>query len=212
MLSTPNNQKMIVINSISGSFQFLLITIFILSITNSIVAQSKSADKDGQNNNEISLQDLSEAVLVNGKPTLKILSRKKGGYTEVKLQKRDNEDALVFDVVKLSVKNPVGKLFVTKTKVIFEAYEKKEKNFSIEKSALKKYVLKKSLDGFPSIRLEFDSEEAKLQIKFDRFQLNFIDRASQNAAHEFLYRAIENFDSALKEFNELTKATYLNEK
>lgn len=186
------------------NFSALLVIAFILAFSIGALAQKDNT------NDETSLSDLTEAILVNGKPTLKILSRKKGGYTEVKLQKRDNEDALVFDVVKMSVKNPVGKLFVTKTKIIFEAFEKKGSSFNIEKSALKKHTLKKSVDGFPSVELEFDKEEAKLVIKFDRFR-NEIDRVSQNAAHELLYRAIADFDSALKEFNQLTKSVYPSE-
>lgn len=201
---------MITTNFIYHFFQFLLLAISILSLTNSAIAQSKSTNKEAEANNEISLQDLSEAILVNGKPTLKILSRKKGGYTEVKLLKRDNENALVFDVVKSSVKNPVGKLYVTQTKVLFESFEKKETNLSIEKSDIKKFAIKKSIDGFPSLELNFSNDEAKFVIKFDRYQYQ-IDRASQMSAHNLLYRAINDFDSALKEFNELTKSAFPSE-
>ncbi len=170
----------------------------------------QNAFPQSENDDEISLRDISEAILVNGRPALKILSPKKGGYTEVKLQKRGGEDALVFDVVKMSVKNPVGKLFITKTKVIFDALGKKESSFSIEKAVIKKCAVKKSADGFPSLELDTDNDEAKFAVKFDRFR-HLIDRASQRAVHDLLYRAINDFDLTIKEFNELTKGAFPGE-
>jgi hypothetical protein len=181
----------------------VLLSIAVLILTSSFNGQSKSSGSEER----ISLRDISEVVLVNGRPALKVLSRKKGGYTEVKLQKHDAEDALVFDVVKLSRKNPVGSLFVTKTMVIFESYEKKETNLAMEKAKIEKFDMDKSADGFASLILHYGGDEAKFVVKFDRYR-HLIDRAAQREAHALLYRAIEDFDKTLAEFNELTKSAF----
>lgn len=188
-------------NSLFRISNFLLLTIIVLSVSSLAFAQPKLEKGD------VPLTEISEAILVNGKPSLKILSPKLGGYTEVKNLKIDGEEALIFSVTKLSMKNPNGKLFVTKTKIVFESYEKKDKNFSLNKSEIIKLLYRKSLDGYPTVQLDFRDEEAKLQVNFDR-ATGRIERASQRAVHSFLYRAIEDFDATLKEFKELTKSAY----
>lgn len=183
-------------------FFFLVIAIFAFSgIAIAQTSPQPASEKSNDSDEQSSLDGLTEAILVNNLPTLRVLSRKKGGISEIKLLKRDSEYSLVFDVVKSSVKNPVGKLFVTKDRVIFEPMEKGQTSFNIEKTKIQKLSLKKTFDGFSSIKIDFDGNEAKIVIKFDRYQY-LIDRRSQKAIHSFLYRAIEDFDSALAEFNQ----------
>ena len=71
---------------------FLLLLIPLIAIPQS--KQKPSAPPAGQS----SLQGLTEAVLVNNQPSLRILSTKNRS-TEISYQKRDGEDALVFPVM-----------------------------------------------------------------------------------------------------------------
>lgn len=90
--------------------QVLLVLLFVCVVSLSIAAQVAKPEKENEFSTQPSLEGLTEAVLVNGQPTLKIVGQKRGANTEVKLEKRDGEKTLVFNVVKSSVKNPIGKL------------------------------------------------------------------------------------------------------
>lgn len=170
-----------------------MVIVFCLSVSGQV----------GKSNEETSLQGLTEAVIVDGQPALKILSRRKRGETQIKFEQRDGNDALVFDVVKMSVKNPVGRLFITKEKIIFVSYDNDKIYLDLTKSRLKNVKERNSLEKFPFVHLQFDKDEAKFKIKFDKYEY-LIDRESMHAAHGFLYRAIDDFDSAVSEFKTLT--------
>ncbi len=123
---------------INRSIQFLFLMFTLSLISNFVTAQSNT-DKEDENNNQMSLQGLIEAVLIDGQPALKILSRKDGS-TVVKLQKRDGEDSLVFNIHKIY--NSFGKLYVTKTKIIYVPDDGNKQYFNVDKTKIKQIELK----------------------------------------------------------------------
>lgn len=200
-------KSMLKINRI---IQFLFLMSSLLLSSNFVTAQS-TTDKEDENNNQGSLQGLTEAILVNGQPVLKILSRKNGS-TEVKLQKRDGEDSLVFNIHKIF--NSFGKLYVTKTKVIYVPDDGNKQYFNIEKTKIKRVELKNrwKLRKINNVNIEFDNDEKPVLVAFDNSnEFSNGDKQSSLAANSFLFRSIKDFDSALTEFNQLTASVRLKD-
>lgn len=153
------------------------------------------------------LHGLTDCVLIDGEIVLRILDRK-GGAAEVRLQERDGEKALVFTVMRFTLQ--FGKLYVSKTHVAFDANEKSGKNFSIESGKLSevKSQTKFLLLGMPNLALRGEGLKAAVTLPFyqsNPFQVE--DKNALTAAVSFLARSIQNFDSALAEFNNLTAKT-----
>jgi len=147
------------------------------------------------------LQGLTEAILVGGQPTLRI-SNRTGQIAEVKLQTRDGEDAVVFDVQKLIT--TMGKLFVTKTKLIFVPNSGNSAFFKIDRSQLKSVKLRSRfrLGGIPNVSIDSQDGEKNLVVA----PLDMKDRETMMAANAFLARTINDFDGAVREFKQLTKS------
>ncbi len=193
---------------INHALRFLFLLFAISFISNVGIAQSTDNTKDI---NQTSLEGLTEAVLVDGQPTLRILSRK-GGSSEVKVQRRDGEDSLVFSIHKIY--NSFGKLYVTKTKVTYVPNDGNKQFFSVEKIKIKQTELKNrwKLRQVNNVYLEFDNDEKAILVAFnDSTEFSNADKQSSLLANSFLFQAIKDFDSALAKFNKITASVRQND-
>lgn len=184
--------------------QFLTFWLIFTVLPVLTIAQSEEK-KEVENNKPTSLQGLTEAVLVDGQPTLRILS-KYSGSTEINLQQRDNEDTLVFSVARVIrygfgyKPGDEGKLSVTKTRVIYSPNFDKKQFFNVLSSDIQDLKIDVAgLSGISSVNFEVKND--KKRFIFSGVLMNNKD---WRPAFEFLFRAIENYDSALAEFNQLT--------
>lgn len=173
----------------------------ILIVTGAMSAfgQTEGNSKKPQDDGQASLEGLTEAILFDGRPALRIILGRKNNSTEVMSQKRDGEDALVYDVYKNQMQ---GKLYVTKSRVIFDPLGAKKNYFNIEKSKIRETALNKPLPGDRFVKLYFEDEEISITLTFGDF--NGVNKNALGSANTFLLRAIKDFDSAFSEFSQLT--------
>jgi hypothetical protein len=176
-----------------------LILLFTIAII-SAVAQSTKTEVE-ETDNQTSLQGLTEAILIDGQPALRIILGKNNNSTQVKLQKRDGEDTLVFDVYKNQMQ---GKLNVSKSRIVFDPLGAKKNYFNIEKSKIKAVKLNKPLPGDRFIKMYFDDEEVSITVFWGEF--TGVDKRTLGSANTFLLLTIQDFDSALSDFNKLTES------
>lgn len=171
------------------------------------VTNDKEQRKNDVDDSQKSLQGLTEASLIEGKPVLRILSQKSGS-TEVRLQQRDNEDALVFSVSRVArfgfgyKPKENGSLIITKTRVIYFPNLDKEQFFNILTSDVKN--LKLNVAGLSGIlAVNFEVKNDKKLFIYSGLQINNKD---VRPALEFLFRSVEDFERTLLEFNKLTES------
>lgn len=168
--------------------------ISVLSLTISAQGENKSA----------SLEGVTEAVLVDNNPALRILTPRNGS-SEVRLVKRDSEDALVFAANK--VPNKPGTLIVTKTKVVFNPDGNTAGNyFSYLKSQIKKTeLIEKSKFFQPTSLVKLSVVPDDNKFVYLRFPIDSPNNKEYSIpGNAFIRRAIDDFDAALAEFNRLT--------
>jgi hypothetical protein len=137
---------------------------------------------------------------------LKIILGKNNNSTEIKFQKRDGENTLVYDVYKNQIR---GKLYVTNSRVVFDPLGSKKTYFNIEKSKIKKVELNKPLPGDRFIKMYFDNEETSITVFWGEF--TGVDKRALGSANIFLLLTIKDFDSAFAEFNKLTASVRQSE-
>lgn len=195
-------------------FRFLMMAILVFAVAGGAFAQSTKSDKSVEMDSQTSLEGFTEAILINGQPVLRIIISESGnGATEVRYEKRDNEDALVFYVVK--VPNNVGKLYVTKTSLAYVPDSGAKKYFKVEKANITKFELKdhwRLIGDFSHVNLEFDGDEKPIGLAYmNQGAVTKVNKKNYFAANSFLYRAIKDFDAALVEFNKLTASVRQNE-
>ena len=131
----------------------LLSLMIIVSFASQFPIAQSNTNKSDNNTEQNSLDGRTEAVLIDGQPALRVLSRK-GSSTEIRFQKRDQDDALVFNVSKWAVGFPPGKLYITKTKLIFVPINKNKSFFNFEKTKIKEVEHKKMLGGQHFIKIQ----------------------------------------------------------
>jgi hypothetical protein len=188
----------------------VLILLFITSVTSG-VAQLTTTDDSGKKQDKstvedkTSLQGLTEAILIDGQPALRIISGR-AGSTEIRLQQRDNEEALVFSVTRVVrfgfgyKPGDEGKLIVTKTRVIYSPYFDNKQFLSVLSSDIKDLTI--SVAGASGIlALSFEVKNDKKRFISSGVQLT---KKDLRPSLGFLFRVIKNFDSGLAEFNQLT--------
>ena len=173
-----------------------VVSIIMMAVLAAAQALSPSPTPD-----KASLAGVTEAVLINGQPVLRIVTRK-GGVSQVVLQKRDGEDCLVFKALRDSFRWPPGTLYVSRTKVIFDPDEKKSKYFNLDKSLVKNVELQNNPTAKVVIQTSAQSEGLMLDYTFLEITA---DAKYVLPGHNFLKRAILDFDGALAEFNQLTE-------
>lgn len=188
----------------------LLVAGFTLPLAN--LGQT-TAQKSVSTATQSPLQGLTEAVLVNGQPALRILSRKNGA-TEILYQKRDGEDAIVFPVMHwhaiLYAEGPgeMGRLYVTKTRLVYDPIGNKEHYFNVSRADVKKAEAQKSgrfgKNIGHHILIDAQGDTKRFAIVFNNERVVGFQGDYMKPASEFFERSIVNFDSALAEFQQLT--------
>ncbi len=123
---------------------FLSLLLLVLSFNVPFAAQSID--------NATSLQGISDGILLDGQPALKIKLGSNNNLTEVKFQQHDGEEALVYDVYKNQKR---GSLYVTKTRLIFDPFDDKKNYLNIEKTRIKEVSLNKPLPGDRFVKINF---------------------------------------------------------
>lgn len=165
--------------------------------------------------NDVSLDGLTQAVLINNLPALRIASRD-ANWIEVLREEKDGETALVFPVMRLKsfglgVKPAdEGKVYLTKTRFIYVPNFDKDQAFDVPRTEIKKTEIKKMRQGFDVLSFEMPSggEEKKFVLAGTIF-LNgntYNNRKVMRPSLEYFYQAVTDFDSALSLFNELTQS------
>lgn len=154
-----------------------------------------------------------EAILVEGKPVLRILARDHGA-AEIRLEKRDNEDALVFPVMHwhaflyAQAAGESGRLYITKTRIVFEPEGDKGHFFNVLRTDVKKARSEKSGRFGKNIgnhvRIDAKGGDKRFAIIFNDNKVISYQGDYMKPALDFFDRAIENFDAAVAEFNQLT--------
>ena len=200
-----------------------IIVIFLI-VNGAMVASGQTETrKNPQNDGQTSLEGLTEAVLIDGKPALRILSRKSGNI-EVRLETRDGEDALVFPATRVK---PVftelfaggdGKFYFTKTRVSYVPDINREFFFSASHSEIQELELKKTGNRFDAIKFKLKNDKKLFVLRGTVFTndaelgrfVNF-DRKDLRSSMEFLFRAFNDFASTLAEFNRLTSSLRLKD-
>lgn len=189
-----------------------VLTFLIVTLNLTHVALSQQGEKTSTAN-QSPLQGIAEAILVNGQPALRILS-KKNGSTEILYQKRDGEDALVFPVMHYhaflyaQARGEMGKLYVTKTRLIFDPIGDKGHYFNAARAEVKKAEAQKSGRFGKNIGhhifINAQGNEKRFAITFNDTAVAGFQGDYMKPANEFFERAWKNFDAALTEFQLLT--------
>jgi hypothetical protein len=182
------------------SFWFLSFFIALMAILAAMPSAAGAQSKDDDEANQVSLQSVTEALLINGQPAMRIQFRN-NRHGEIKLEKRDGEDALVFDVLKIIMST--GKLYVTRTKLTYVPNDDPDKFFKVEKSKIKEVRFKdhwRMNGALSNVNVVYEGDEKAFSMAFPIKG----DKQILVAANQFLLRAINNFDTALAEFNQLT--------
>jgi hypothetical protein len=197
----------------NGLLWLLIFTVFIFASSNKASSQTVS-EKTAQT----SLEGLTEPILVNGQPALRISSQK-SGTTEVRYQKRDSEDSLVFSVRRLKaflqslIPAETGTLYVTKTRIVYDPDENKKTFRNIARTDIKE----SSVDGtgmgggaFNFVKIQTKNDGLKLLVLSNQ-ELGFFNRKDTRPQLDFLLLAVGDFDSAVVTFNKLTASVRQNE-
>jgi len=172
----------------------ILLAALVLTVLAGVKAQAQAE------NETAGLKSVSEATMVDGHPVLRLLTSK-GATSPIMLDKRDGEEALIFRVKKNSFQMPSGALFVTKTRIVFDPYEKKSKFFTMEKASITKTWREDNPYAIVVIRAGTVSEGLCVDFNMDRVSCN---KKFVSPAHDFLMKAVMDFDGAMAEFKLLT--------
>lgn len=188
----------------------LVLPLVLCTFSHAHVAQSQQ-DKDAPSADQSSLQGTTEAMLVNGQPALRIVTRKSGS-TEILYQKRDNEDALVFSVVRFRklfgsvIFSDTGKFYVTKTRLIYDPDGDNENYFNFSRTEIKEVVREHHGMGKGAFNDVLIKSLKDTRHFVPRFTVDYawLNKSDTLPALEFFLRALNSFDSALAEFQQLT--------
>lgn len=192
--------------------QFLFL-IFTLSLVSHLaIAQSKT-EKDDKDKNQVSLEGITEAILIDGQPALKIIGGNSNSTT-IRLQKRDNENALVFSVTRVTrfgfgyKLGDEGNLIITKTRVNYTPNFEKKQFFNVLSSDIQNITIGQAgLSGILALNFEVKGDKKK----FVCTGLELFNRKDFKPSLEFLSQALKDFDSTFAEFNRLTASVLQND-
>ena len=185
-----------------------LVIFFIIAASLSAFAQS-APEKDDTKGDQTSLQGLTEPAIINGQPALRILFRK-SGKTDVSFETRDGEEALVFSVMRVKkllgglMPADLGKLYITKTRIVFNPEENKEHYFNIKHSDVRQISIEgkgRGAGGFNYLVIKVKDDDNKRFVLEGTIPTN---KKEVRPGLEFLLRSLKDFGSALTEFNQLT--------
>jgi hypothetical protein len=183
----------------------LLLLAALILLSAGVSAQDPQHEKNEYAGEMPNLQGLNEAFMINGRPALRILTRK-SGYAEVMYEIRDGREALVFPVYQYRsfalgiMLEGEGRLYVTKDQVVYQPNADREHFFSSKRADLKDVDIKKTGMGLDIVTFGVNGDKKRLTLS----QIMTINRRDSKPAMTFFYHSIINFDAALKLFNELT--------
>lgn len=191
-------------------FYLFVLTFLLCTLSYTQIAHSQQ-DKNAPNADQSSLQGTAEAILVNGQPALRIVSRNSGS-TEILYQKRDNEDAFVFSIARFKkllgsvVFSDTGKFYVTKTRLIYDPDGDNENYFNFARTELKEAIREHHGWGKGAFNDALIKTQKDTRHFVPRFTVDFawLNKSDTLPALDFFLRALNNFDSALAEFRQLT--------
>ncbi len=189
------------------TYRFLLL--FFLSCVLTCSAAQAQTDTNAPAN-QSALQGVTEALMVDGQPALRIVTQKSGS-TEILYQKRDNEDALVFPVVRFKktfgslLFGDTGKFYITRTRLIYDPDGDNENYFNVARAEFKTAVSEhhgRAKAAFNDALIKFQKDTKHFVLRFT--EVSWANKSDTLPALEFFLRALNDFDSALKEFEQLT--------
>lgn len=197
-------------------FYLFVLTLIVFVFSHTHIANSQQ-EKTAPTADQSSLQVTTEAILVNGQPALRIVTGRSGS-TEILCQKRDNEDALVFSIVRFRrllgsvIFGDTGKFYVTKARLIYDPDGDNKNYFNFARTELKEAIrehhgMAKAAFNDALIRTQKDTKHFVPRFTVDFAWLNKDDTLP---ALDFFLRALNDFDSALAEFQQLTASVRLD--
>lgn len=156
------------------------------------------------------LDGLTETVLINGSPVLRIRSRD-ALWIEVRNEKRNGEESLLFLVTRLKSfgagvqRAEEGKLYVSKKQVSYVADFEKENSFEISRSDIQELELKKMGQGFDCVVVKMPTDKKRFVLAGTVFVNGnlYANRKTLKPALNFLFQSLEDFDTALADFKQL---------
>lgn len=161
-----------------------------------------------------SLEGLTEVIQINGKSALRIQGED-GQWIEVRKDVRNGEETLIFVVSRLkkfglgTMIADDGKLYVSKKEISYVSPQDAAKNFTAERAKLRSAEMKKARQGFYFVYFE-TGEGKDTDKRFVHAGTIYLSgkRGVENdlvrPAVSFMFRAVNDFDSALAEFQKLT--------
>lgn len=203
----------------SLKYRPLLLTLPLLLLTGiGSFAQTPKAESKAPS----SLDGLTEAILIDGRPALRIVSSR-SGVVEIKFEPRDGEDSLVFAVTRLKSfglgVQPAdsGKLFITKSRIIYVPNLDKEGFFSALTSEVVNVELKKLGQGFETVNFVFRNDKKRFIFEGTVFMTDSVwgglrfNKKDLRPPLDFLFRALRDYNAASQEFNRLTASVLQTE-
>jgi len=183
----------------------ILLIFLIVTAAFGSAAQGKNDDPE----RPASLVGLTEAVLVDGQPVLRLLSAS-GDAANVKLIKRDGDDTLVFRVIRYGAghmtRTKFGTLYVSLKSLVFNPDEKRSAYLNVAKTDVKEAAVATPGIGRVAAMVRFGDEKTMFLLNYDGLMSARVRREELWPSTSFLVRAITNFDKALAEFNALTES------
>lgn len=186
-------------------FFYALSAAVLLSISLSSAVSAQQFKKNDYAGPMPDLQGVVEPFSLNGQPGMRILTRKSGS-PEIRFEKRDGQDSLVFMVTKfksfgLGIQpEGEGKLYISRERVVYEPFADRVNFFSANRADLKGVDLKGTGIGLDVVLFELNADKKR----FAYTGTQYLNRRDLKTAMTYLYHAVIDFDGALNLFNQQT--------
>lgn len=182
--------------------KFIALALLIAASALAIAAQGT----DGDPKRPTSLVGISEAVLIDGQPALRFLSRG-GDSAYAKLIKRDGEDTFAFRIVRTGAghitRPKYGTLYVNAKNVIFDPDENKSNYLNVPKTDIVEADIGTPAIGKVAVVFRFQKEKTMFILNYAGLN-NYVKSPELWPPTSFMLRTILDFDKALEEFRQLT--------
>lgn len=156
------------------------------------------------------LKGFTRSIVINGHPALQIASRD-SGWVDILREKRNDEDALIIPVTGVKSyfglqRGDEGKFIISKTRVIFTADYDAKDSFELARTEIEEIELKKIGPKIEAIYIRTKTDKKRFVVGGTVFKNGQIyNRLKElHPAISFLYQALQNFDSAIADFELLT--------
>lgn len=182
-------------------YTYLILLILALAIT--AFAQADAPDDPKR---PTSLAGITEAVLIDGQPAIRFLSRG-GDIAYAKLVKRDGDDTFAFRIVRTGAghitRPKYGTLYVSAKNVLFDPDENKSNYLNVPKTDIVEAEMGTPAIGKVAIVFRYQKEKTMFILNFGGINNN-VKSVELWPSTSFMLRTIRDFDKALAEFKELT--------